>query len=213
MAKSFILTRNHLIPQRFLEELGRELRAGKLAAFPTDTVYGLGTSAENDRGVELIYRLKGRSPLKPLPLLVESPAAAWRYAQTTPQALALAQKYWPGPLTLVLWPTAEGKRLLRGHPTIGLRVPKHRALLAILEQLGVPLASTSANLSGQPATGQGGGLGPLEAAVDYVVLEEEPLAGLESTVVDLADTEPRILREGAIPGKDILELLASMEAA
>lgn len=213
MAKSFILTKNQLIPGRFLEELGRELRAGKIAAFPTDTVYGIGTSAESERGVDTIYRLKGRAPLKPLPFLIDTPAAAWRYAQSSPQALALAQKYWPGPLTLVLWPTAEGKKLLRGHPTIGLRVPNHKALLTLLRELRAPLASTSANLSGQPATGKAGSLGPLEAAVDYVLVEDEPLPGLESTVVDLTEAEPKILREGAIPGRDVLELVAAAGAA
>lgn len=209
MAKSFIITNNGLIPPRFLEELGRELRNGRIAAFPTDTVYGIGTSAESDRGVETIYRLKSRDPLKPLPFLVDSPTAAWRWAEASSDALRLAQKYWPGPLTLVLWPTAEGKRLTRGHPTIGLRVPKHGPLQALLRELRVPMASTSANLSGRPAAGSAGDIGPVEAGVDYVLLEEDPLPGVESTVVDLTEGpgKARILREGAIPGDDVLRLL------
>jgi L-threonylcarbamoyladenylate synthase len=208
MAKSFVITKNQLIPGRFLEELGSGLRAGKIAAFPTDTVYGLGTSAESESGVDAIYRLKGRPSLKPLPILVESPSAAWRIAQATPQALALAQKYWPGPLTMVLWPTQEGRRLLRGHPTIGLRVPNHKALLSVLRELKVPLASTSANLSGEPATGSAPALEPLESAVDFMLVEDEPLPGLESTVVDLTEPEPKVLREGAVPARDVLELAA-----
>src|SRR5437870_492041 len=98
----------------------RLLKAGGLIAFPTDTVYGLGTNALKKEGFERLYALKGREPGKPLPVLVESLARAADFARFDARARALAQAFWPGALTLVLPATAKGRRASAGAATIGL---------------------------------------------------------------------------------------------
>ena len=127
------------------------LQAGALAAFPTDTVYGLGAWLTNPQAIEELYRVKGRDAAKAIAVLIGDPAALSQVAeQMTAAAVRLSQVFWPGPLTLVVPGKASLPRNLSPLPTVGVRMPAHPVALELLNQTG-PLAVTSANLSGQPS--------------------------------------------------------------
>jgi L-threonylcarbamoyladenylate synthase len=182
------------------------LRRGGLVAFPTETVYGLGADAVNAQAVLKIFAAKGRPSTNPLIVHVASPAVARRYCRNWPaMAETLAARFWPGPLTLVLPKTpAIVAEVSAGGETIGLRVPNHPVALELLTAFDGPIAAPSANRSNQ--------VSPTEAAhvkseigdsVD-LVLDGGPCAvGIESTVLDLAGDQPRILRPGGISRAEI----------
>jgi len=189
------------------------LRAGELVAVPTETVYGLAAHCRNDQAVRAIYEVKGRNPGKPLSVLVSGMDMAEDFAQNIPPAAyALAERYWPGPLTMVL--EGRGKAaptVTCGGSTLGVRCPDHPMTLALIAALGAPLAAPSANPSDQPApkTAQGV-LDYFEGAI-YGVLDGGACAvGVESTIVDLTGEQPRILREGGIPGEELLAKIKEM---
>jgi len=179
------------------------LRAGDLVAFPTETVYGLGADARNGRAVAAVFEAKGRPHFNPLICHFPDAAAAFDEALPDGRARALAERFWPGPLTLVL-PRRPACRvdLLAGAglDTLAVRVPAHPLALALLRAAAVPVAGPSANRSGQvsPTTARHvlDGLGGRIAAV----LDGGPCAvGVESTVLDLAAGGAALLRPGGVP--------------
>ena len=193
------------------------LRAGELVAFPTETVYGLGANAGNDRAVARIYAAKGRPSFNPLIIHAGDQLAAEQLGIFSVEARRLAAAFWPGPLTLVVPRAADCPVSLlasAGLPSIALRVPAHPMALALLKAAGLPLAAPSANRSG--------GLSPTSA--DHVraafgsgvsvILDGGPCAvGLESTIVALTGGPPRLLRAGGVPGEAIEALLGQPLAA
>ncbi len=180
-------------------------RRGEVVAFPTDTVYGLGTSALSREGVARICRIKGRCPDKPLPLLAASTKEARRWVEWTPQAEALARRFWPGSLTLVLKAGAEGCRLACCHgETLAVRVPDHPVALALLDASETPWAQTSANAAGEPPLPDGAAVARCFGKDLAFIIDCGPAAGTQSSVVDASAEPLRILREGAIPAGDIL---------
>lgn len=189
-----------VLPEKDKKNLSGLIQAGALIVFPTDTVYGVGCAADSPGAAEKIFALKGREPFKPLPILVESLDEARRLSQGwNPLAEKLALRFWPGPLTLILTPSPSGKTLAHGFPTIGLRVPGHSLLRELLKESGKALASSSANASGFPSLKQGREvLQEFESKVDAILLEDSPLPGRESTVVDVSGAEARVLRQGAV---------------
>lgn len=173
--------------------------AGELVVFPTDTVYGVGTSALAPGAFERVYAAKGRDPRKALPVLVESLGSARRWAAFSPAAEALARRFWPGALTLVLKPSAEGRRLLSpGAATVALRVPDHAALRALIAASGAPWASTSANRAGEPAATEADAAGAPFTATAAWVVDGGRSGGTQSSVVDATGPVPVVLREGAL---------------
>jgi L-threonylcarbamoyladenylate synthase len=178
------------------------LRAGKLVAFPTETVYGLGADATSDRAVARVYEAKGRPSFNPLIVHVPDLYHARELACMGPKAEALAAAFWPGPLTLVLpqKPSAGLSPLVTaGLPSVAIRVPAHPLAQRLLRAFGGPVAAPSANPSGRVSpTRAEHVLQGLSGRVD-AVLDGGPCAvGLESTIV-LADPEPVLLRPGGIP--------------
>ncbi|MBW4710556.1 threonylcarbamoyl-AMP synthase [Roseobacter sp. YSTF-M11] len=178
------------------------LAEGRLVAFPTETVYGLGADACNGQAVAAIYTAKGRPSFNPLIVHVPSVDMAQRYVIWSDTADRLAQAFWPGPMTLVL-PLRTGHGLsslvTAGLATVALRVPAHASAQALLEAFGGPVAAPSANPSGRisPTIARHviDGLGAQVAAV----LDDGPCSvGLESTIIGLADT-PTLLRAGGLP--------------
>lgn len=177
------------------------LRQGQLVAFPTETVYGLGGDARNGEAVASIYAAKGRPSFNPLIAHVASVESARRFVEWSDQAEALAQAFWPGPLTLVL-PLREGhgvsSLVTAGLDTLAVRVPAHPSARAILEMFDGPVAAPSANPSGQisPTTAA-----HVRAGLDgriAAILDDGPCGvGLESTIVGLAG-EPALLRPGGV---------------
>ncbi|HEX9855229.1 MAG TPA: L-threonylcarbamoyladenylate synthase [Acidimicrobiia bacterium] len=175
------------------------LREGEIIGMPTDTVYGLAVDPFNVEAIERLYELKGREGNKPLALLVASIDQAMSLASFTDQALDLADEHWPGGLTLVL-PRLAGAPDWLGDParrTIGLRCPSHDVALEMLGTVG-PLAVTSANLAGRVSA-----INHEEAAeifgddVGYY-LEGEAPGGQASTIIDLTEPAPLVLRRGPV---------------
>jgi L-threonylcarbamoyladenylate synthase len=190
-----------------LERAAALLRSGRLVAFPTETVYGLGAHALDGAAVRRIYEAKGRPPLNPVIVHVSSIAMARELAGDWPElAERLARRFWPGPLTLVVRKTARiPDEVTGGGATVGLRMPSHPVALAIIERAGIPVAAPSANRSNQ--------VSPTTAAhverslgdrVDLIIDAGPTSVGIESTVVDVTGAEPRVLRPGMITADDIM---------
>jgi L-threonylcarbamoyladenylate synthase len=178
------------------------LRAGGLVAFPTETVYGLGADATNPRAVAAIYQAKGRPRFNPLIAHVASFEQARREGQFSPLAEKLAQKFWPGPLTLVvpLAGTASVCDLARaGLPSLGLRMPAQKIARDLIARAQKPIAAPSANRSGHvsPVTAAHV-LADLDGRIDAVVDGGPCVVGVESTIVALLDGRPTLLRPGGL---------------
>lgn len=180
--------------QAGLQRAAQLLRSGAVVAFPTDTVYGLGASADDEVAQKRIYQLKGRPVGMPLILMVAARSQLEGYVHVDSQAEELIRRWWPGPLTLILHAIGGG--------TLGVRIPKHKVALGLLRHAG-PLMTTSANLHGrEPAMNaeEASALDGVMAVLDGGVA----LGGTASTVLDLTGPEPHVLREGAISPTDVL---------
>ncbi len=182
------------------------IRAGGLVAVPTETVYGLAGNGLDAAAVERIYEVKGRPAVKPLSLMVPGPEALDRCgAKVKPGAYALAEAFWPGPLTIVVR-AAEGipSIVLAGGDTVGLRCPDSEKTLALLRTCGVPLAAPSANPSGQPSPKTAREvLAYFDGAIAAVIDGGPCTLGTESTIVSLAGEGIAVLRQGALPERNI----------
>jgi len=189
------------------------IAAGGLVALPTETVYGLAARADSETAVAAIYRAKGRPDFNPLIVHVRSLAAAERIGRFDVRARALAARFWPGPLTLVLPLQDESgidRAVTAGLPTIALRCPAHPAMRAVLERTGLPLAAPSANRSGAVSpTSAEHVLATLDGRIDAVLDAGACPRGLESTVVALRASGWQLLREGPIAMRDLVALLGA----
>ena len=188
----------------------RLLRAGRLVAFPTETVYGLGANALDESAVRRIFETKGRPHYNPLIVHLGGTEAVRPLVREWPEVAArLVSRFWPGPLTLVLPRTDRIPRLVTaGLDTVAVRVPHHPVALALLRAAGVPVAAPSANLftriSPTTADHVREGLG---AGVDLILDAGPTPVGIESTVLDLTGSRPRLLRPGTIE-REALERIA-----
>ena len=194
-----------MIPNAELRRAGELIRAGKLVAFPTETVYGLGANALDAAAVARIFAAKGRPRESPLIVHVDSVDMARGLALEWPEGAArLAQKYWPGPLTLVLAKRPSIPDIVTaGLATVGLRVPAHPLALALIRAAGVPIAAPSANrFTGLSPTTAAHVRQSLGDAVDLVLDGGPSAVGIESTVLSLVG-EPVLLRPGVIPVAEI----------
>lgn len=185
-----------------LEAAAACLRSGGLVAFPTETVYGLGADARNAEAVQSIFRAKGRPASDPLIVHVPGLAVLPQVAAAVPPlARALAEAFWPGPLTLILPRGSQvTEAVTSGGPTVAVRAPSHPVARALLAASGVPIAAPSANRFARPSpTTARHVLEDLEGRVD-IVLDAGPVTiGLESTIVDVTQSPPVILRPGGLP--------------
>ncbi len=192
------------------------LRRGKLVAFPTETVYGLGANALNAAAIEHIFEVKGRPSSSPIIVHVSNHEMVGRVASSWPdKARILAGRFWPGPLTLVVPKTLEVPDIVTaGLPTVGVRMPAHPVALALIEAAQLPVAAPSANrfteLSPSTAEHVRRGLGE---RVDYILDGGSCPVGIESTVLSLAGEVPVLLRPGAISGRQIEELIGAIAQA
>lgn len=208
MTKTFALKENEKLAAEDLAAIAAAVKACRIVAFPTDTVYGLGSNGLVKAALRKIYQVKGRDSLKPLPILVQSVSEAKRWVEWTSAAEALARRFWPGPLTLVLKPTKEGRLLtFQEFPTLAIRVPAHPVALQILEAAGVPVASTSANVSGRPALASGAEVAACFSGKVDCIVDAGTVSGKESTLADASLTPARVLREGAIGRDAVAEAL------
>lgn len=182
------------------------LNRGGLVAFPTETVYGLGALARDGRAVAGLFAVKARPSFDPVIVHIASASALADLAsEVPPLARVLAERFWPGPLTLVLPKRAEVPDIVTaGLPTVGVRVPRHPVALALLEAAGQPVAAPSANPFGSisPTTAQHvlDGLGD---RIDLILDGGPCEVGVESTVLSLAGARPRLLRPGGITREEL----------
>lgn len=185
-----------------LLEAARRLRAGGLVAFPTETVYGLGADAANPHAVAALYAAKGRPAFNPLISHLADAGTAMAHGAFNASARALAQAFWPGPLTLVV-PYDGGERVCdlarAGLDTVALRVPAHPVAQALIRAFGGAIVAPSANRSGRvsPTTPEHV-LGDLAGLIDLVVAGGQTKVGVESTILDVTGDVPRLLRPGGV---------------
>ncbi len=186
------------------------LRRGGLVAFPTDTLYALGADASNPLAVKRVFEAKGRSLINPIPLLVADLTMAIQLVGELPEAaVRLAERWWPGPLTLVVTAPRTVCALLSAETgRIGLRVPDSAVARALIRQFGGPVTGTSANRSGQkdPMNAYEV-LHQLGDQVDLVLDGGPVVGGSPSTVIDVTTDPPVIVRQGPIRQEEILSLL------
>ena len=190
------------------------LTRGGLVAFPTETVYGLGAAALDDRAVARIYAAKGRPGYNPLIVHVAGPEGVASLVSDWPMpAELLARAFWPGPLTLVLpKQPAVPDEVTAGLPTVAVRVPAHPVALALLREAAIPIAAPSANrFTKLSPTTAAHVIASLGDAVDAVVDGGPTTVGIESTVVDLTAATPRLLRPGMISAAQIAAVVGAVD--
>lgn len=188
------------------------LRGGGLVAFPTETVYGLGADALNPDAVARIFEAKGRPQDNPLIVHVSSREMAYSLMGNSaerPLLDRLARAFWPGPLTLVVTAAARvPRRVTAGLDTVGLRMPSHPVALALIEQLGRPVAAPSANRSGVPSpTSPEHVWEDLKGRIEGIVAGGDCDVGVESTVLDITVTPPLLLRPGGVTPEALADVL------
>lgn len=194
--------------KEMLREAGRLLAEGALVAFPTETVYGLGASALSTDAAAKIYVAKGRPSDNPLIVHVCDPADAEALAYTTPLYYKLAEKFMPGPLTVIM-PKREliPEAVTGGLDTVAVRCPTNEVARELIRMAGVPVAAPSANLSGSPSPTKGEHVvSDLSGRVDMIIDGGECDIGVESTVISIADDIITILRPGAVTEQMLSEV-------
>ncbi len=184
-----------------IRRAGAMLRAGGVAVFPTETVYGVGADIRDAVAVGRVFALKNRNPSQPLMAHCASPVQMLEYVTEVPAWVQpLVSRFWPGPLALILHSTDKVPAAVTGGGrTIGIRMVGHPVARDLLEELGAPIAGTSANLHGEPATSRFDALGPklleqVDVALDAGICGRD----LPSTVLDVTCDPPRVVRLGAV---------------
>lgn len=190
------------------------IKGGALVALPTETVYGLGANGLDETAVAKIFEAKGRPQDNPLILHVAELARLFDFCENVPPAaLLLAERFWPGPLTMVLQAKpVVPKKTTAGLDTVAVRCPDHEATRTVIRLAGVPIAAPSANLSGKPSTTTAAHvLHDMDGRIDAILDGGPCRVGVESTIVDLTGAVPRLLRPGGIGPEALKELLGALE--
>jgi len=203
---------------RILEQAARLIARGEVLVCPTDTGYAFSANGLDPKAVARVFNLKGRSYSNPIHVAVSSIEEAGKYAHINEAARHLASRFLPGALTLVL-PKKETipAMLVAGRDTIGIRVPDNRAILSLAEMTVLPLTTTSANISGQPAPYTTEEVvEQLGEAIDNIalILDQGLLATRElSTIVDLTVSPPQLIRQGRVSWLEIREVLKLLRSS
>ena len=189
------------------------IRSGGLVAIPTETVYGLGANGLDEQAVLKIFEAKGRPQDNPLILHISGPEQIEQFCHHIPQAAYdLAEAFWPGPLTMVL-PAKDvvPRRTTAGLDTVGIRCPDSPVTREIIRLAGVPIAAPSANISGKPSTTTAEHvLHDHDGRIDAIVDGGPCRVGVESTIVDLTERRPRLLRPGGIGPEQLISVLGDL---
>jgi len=189
------------------------LQEGKLVVFPTETVYGLGANALDPAAVQRIFTAKGRPNNNPIIVHIADATLAPTVVTSWPEkARVLAERFWPGPLTLILPKRPEvPDAVTAGLPNVGIRVPSHPVALALLREAQIPIAAPSANRSTElsPTTAEHV-VKSLDSMVDLILDDGQCPGGIESTVLDLTSNPPRILRPGMVTQADLEPIIGTV---
>jgi L-threonylcarbamoyladenylate synthase len=194
-----------------ISQAAKAVKNGELVVYPTDTVYGLGCDPFNTYAVEKLFKAKGERKNKPLPILASSLKAVERIAYIGENARKIAEKYWPGPLTLVVPKKPTLLNMVTCNlESVGVRIPNHRVALHLITLCDGLLVGTSANKTGEkpPKTAQEAAI-QLGEEVDIILDDGPTPLGQESSIIDLTQKEPKILREGTIKLKHITNILTT----
>ncbi len=201
--------------ERGLAEAGEIIRKGGLVAFPTETVYGLGADALSAEAVARIFEAKERPRFDPIIVHVASPEEAEElWAEVPDLARALMERFWPGPLTIVL-PKRDvvPDIVTAGLPTVAIRMPDHEVALGLIRAAGRPIAAPSANRFGKTSpTHHEHVLEELSGRIEAVIAAGPTPVGIESTVISLVENPPRVLRPGGTPLEALREVVGELRA-
>jgi L-threonylcarbamoyladenylate synthase len=193
-----------------IKRAGDLIRAGEVIAFPTDTVYGIAADPANEDAVKRLYDIKERPPHKAIALLISEYSQMAELSDSSAAGLELLSRtYWPGALTIVV-PSRPDSAIKAGQPfaTVGLRMPDHLIPLALVEEVGHPLATTSANLSGSPSAVTAEEVNrQIGDRVALIIDGGSCPVGCDSTVVDVTTTPPTVRRAGAVPVEKLVRIL------
>ena len=195
------ITCNPKEDEKIYEKAGEILRAGGLVAFPTETVYGLGADALDEAASAKIYAAKGRPSDNPLIVHIADMDAVYKLASEVPEAaVKLADKFWPGPLTMILKKSdIVPESITGGLGTVAIRMPSHKVAAELIRSSGVYIAAPSANTSGKPSpTLASHVIKDLSGKIDMIIADDTVDIGVESTIIDLSEDVPTILRPGFI---------------
>ena len=196
--------------EKAILQAGEIIKRGGLVAFPTETVYGLGGDALNKESSKKIYEAKGRPSDNPLIVHIAGMEDLLKIVNEIPeQAKALAEKFWPGPLTMVLHKSETvPEETTGGLKTVAVRMPNHKTALELIRAAGGYIAAPSANTSGRPSPTKGKYVvEDMMGKIDMILVDDEIEIGLESTIIDLTEEIPMILRPGFITKKMLEEVI------
>lgn len=197
-----------------IKKQSKLLKEGKTVIFPTETVYGLGANALDEKAVAKIYEAKGRPSDNPLIVHIAKKEKIYELAEgISEKAEKVMNEFWPGPLTIILKKKDIVPHVTSGGlDTVAVRMPSHKIAKAILEECNVPVAAPSANISGRPSPTKGEHVyEEMNGRVDGIVLGGNSSFGLESTVVDLTNEVPMILRPGSITKEQLEKVVGKVE--
>lgn len=190
------------------------LEKGGIVAIPTETVYGLAASAYDDKAIKKVFEAKGRPQDNPLIVHISNMDMLKEIAKNIPpKAIECANKFWPGPFTMILERTDRTAPCVSaGLDTVAVRMPSHKTALDIINESGLPLAAPSANTSGSPSPTTAAHVeNDLDGKIDAIVFGEECDVGVESTVISFCCTPPRVLRPGAVTVEELREIIPDIE--
>ena len=193
-----------------LKEIARTIRQGGIAVFPTETVYGIGTNGLKENSVKRLYEVKQRPLNKPISLLVNGINMINEIAQEiTDLEKALIKEFFPGPLTIILKKKDTVPNIVTANSNmVGVRMPSNEIALKLIEYAGVPIATPSANISGKPSgTNMEDIMKDFEGKVDYFIDDGPSKIGISSTIVQVIDGVPHILRQGKITEEQIMNIV------
>lgn len=195
-----------------IEQAAQILKSGGIVAIPTETVYGLAASAYSDEAIKKVFNAKGRPQDNPLIVHISRLEQLYDVAREIPQAAyLLADKFWPGPLTMVLKKNdSVCSSVSCGMDTVAVRMPSDEIARSVIDACGLPLAAPSANLSGYPSpTTALHVVNDLDGLIDAVLMGEDCKVGVESTVISIV-SEPRLLRPGAVTAEQLRQILPNL---
>ncbi|MCR2044683.1 L-threonylcarbamoyladenylate synthase [Anaerosalibacter massiliensis] len=190
------------------------IKKGGVVAFPTETVYGLGANSFDDKAIDKIFIAKGRPQDNPLILHVNNVEEVYLLVETVDKkAKKVMESFWPGPLTLIFKKSEKvSKKLTGGLSTVAIRMPKHKIASEIIKYSKVPIAAPSANLSGKPSpTNAEHVIRDLYGRVDMIIDGGDTGIGVESTVLDISQDIPTILRPGGVTYEDLIKIFPKVE--
>ena len=202
------------IDEHIMEQAGQLIAEGELVAFPTETVYGLGGDALHPEAAKKIYAAKGRPSDNPLIVHIAEFSDMERVAKTIPeQAKKLADAFWPGPLTMIVWKSdAVPSATTGGMDTVAVRMPNHPVALDLIRKSGCLIAAPSANTSGRPSPTEAQHVAEDLSGRIAMILDGGPVGiGIESTIIDLTCQPPRLLRPGGITLEQLRGVLGQVE--